>query len=227
MTTTLLDQGATIDKYMGDAIMAFWNAPIDQEDHRQRACQGLLNMRKALAKLNSNNVRKINIGIGLNSGACCVGNLGSAQRFNYSAIGDAVNVASRVEGLTKHYGLDNLITQETLDGTSELAFLEIDRVSVVGREQPLTVYTLLGGKRVLESAAYKNLLAPHQEMLEAYNLGDAEGGIANMARAGHLAEKLEDVSLLKVYALYAERFAVLRDKGVPEDWDGVFKATSK
>ncbi len=227
MTTTLLEQGATIDKYMGDAIMAFWNAPIDQDDHRQRACESLLEMREALSTLNANNNRQIAIGIGLNTGACCVGNLGSTQRFNYSAIGDTVNVSSRVEGLTKQYGLDNLVTDETLEGTTGFAVLEIDRVSVVGREQPLTIHTLMGDETVLNSAKFKNLAKTHGEMLDAYKLGDVESGIAHMARAGRLAEKLGNGSLLKVYAIYGERFADLRNNGVPKEWDGVFRATSK
>ena len=227
MTTTLLEQGATIDKYMGDAIMAFWNAPIDQADHRQRACEGLLKMREALTTLNASKNRPIAIGIGLNTGSCCVGNLGSSQRFNYSAIGDTVNVSSRVEGLTKQYGLDNLVTHETLEGTTGLASLEIDQVSVVGREQPLTIYTLLGDESLKNSVKFKAHAKTHMKMLDAYKLGDVESGIANMALAGRMAEKLENVSLLNLYAIYGERFADMRENGVPADWDGVFVATDK
>ncbi|MEE9313828.1 MAG: adenylate/guanylate cyclase domain-containing protein [Rhizobiaceae bacterium] len=227
MTTALLERGATIDKYMGDAIMAFWNAPMDQADHAQRACEGLLDMRNALVKLNQTTNHPISIGIGLNTGACCVGNLGSTQRFNYSAIGDAVNVASRIEGLTKQYGLDNLVAAETLQVTEGFATLEIDRVGVVGREAPLTVFTLLGGIDTLKNPTFQKLLKAHGEMIDDYQSGDAENGLVNMTKANRLAEKLGGLSLLKVYALYGERFFELRETGVPKDWDGVFRATTK
>lgn len=227
MTTELLDRGATIDKYMGDAIMAFWNAPIDQDDHEQRACDGVLAMREALKTLNDTSSRPIHIGVGLNTGASCVGNLGSTQRFNYSAIGDAVNVASRVEGLTKFYGLDNLVASETLNKTEGFATLEVDSVAVVGRQEPLTVHTLIGGASVSDDDQFLELYECHTAMLDAYRAGDAEEGIVAMAKAGRLSQSLQDVSLMKLYALYGERFASLRDNGIPENWDGVFRATSK
>ncbi len=227
MTSALLEQEATIDKYMGDAIMAFWNAPIDQDDHRDRACQGLLDMRVALRKLNSRARRPIKVGIGLNTGPCCVGNLGSSQRFNYSAIGDAVNVAARVEGLTKQYGLDNLLAEETLQGVENYAFLEVDRVGVVGRMEPLTVYTLLGNKKILESDLFSRLAAAHNRMLDAYRIGDAEQGLVAMTQAGQLAKKFDDASLARLYAIYADRFATIRETGIPDGWDGVFRATRK
>lgn len=231
MTTALLEKGATIDKYMGDAIMAFWNAPIDQEDHAQLACEGLLEMRRELVALNQRAPRAIDIGIGLNTGPCCVGNLGSNQRFNYSAIGDAVNVSSRIEGLTKQYGLDNLVAEETLSRCEGFASLEVDSVAVVGREEPLTVHFLLGSEKAANDTAFERLREVHQEMIDSYRAGDVEQGLSAMAQAGRLADKLTgelgDVSLLKLYAVYAERFALLRENGVPHDWDGVFRATSK
>ena len=231
MTDALMKEGATIDKYMGDAIMAFWNAPIDQEDHRERAIRGLMAMRKELVKLNQNAKRAIDIGIGLNTGPCCVGNLGSTQRFNYSAIGDAVNVASRVEGLTKQYGLDNLIAEETLNDIADYAVLEIDRVGVVGRSEPLTVFTILGDKDSLHDPLLQKLTEHHEDMLAAYRNGDIEQAMISMARAGRCAEELSQSKgippLLKLYALYAERFADFRENGIPENWDGVYRSTSK
>ncbi len=227
MTTVLLKRGATIDKYMGDAIMAFWNAPIEQEDHRTNACRALMEMRDQLDRLNKRIRRPIHIGIGLNTGPCCVGNLGSEQRFNYSAIGDTVNVASRIEGLTKHYGLDNLVAGETLEGVEGVVAIEVDRVGVVGREAPLTVYTLLGSTEQLDAGAIRELEGVHERMLDCYRAGDSEGGIVSMTQAERVAGKAGVQSLARLYAVYAERFAIMREEGVPESWDGVFRSTRK
>ncbi len=231
MTDALLAKGATIDKYMGDAIMAFWNAPIDQADHRRLACEGLLAMRSHLHKLNATAKRPIDIGIGLNTGRCCVGNLGSTQRFNYSAIGDAVNVASRIEGLTKQYGLDNLVAAETLADIEDYATLEIDSVGVVGRSQALTVHTIYGKGALKNHPEFLNLRDHHGRMIDAYKAGDVEEGLVAMAQANRVAARLHDEiggpSLIKLYALYAERLGTMRDSGVPAEWDGIYRATSK
>ncbi len=223
MSDALLKEGATIDKYMGDAIMAFWNAPIHQDNHRQLACNGLLDMRAELEELNRRIERPIQIGIGLNTGPCCVGNLGSSMRFNYSAIGDAVNVASRIEGQTKQYGLDNLVSEETLEGVEGIVTLEVDRVGVVGREQPLTVHTLLAWEKDFDRDAHGAYFEAHQRMLDAYRAGDVELGLLSM----HDAQDKAPEGLMRLYAIYAERLAVMRDEGVPDDWDGVYRATSK
>lgn len=227
MTTALLKRGATIDKYMGDAIMAFWNAPLDQDDHRVRACKALIDIRKQLKRLNETAPRTLDIGIGLNTGLCCVGNLGSEQRFNYSAIGDAVNVASRIEGLTKQYGLDNLVAEETLDGAEDVVALEVDRVGVLGRTEPLTVYTLLGRAKKLDGEIVDEISEAHERMLDCYRTGDIEGGLVAMTQAERAASKANIPSMTRLYAVYAERFAIMREEGVPDGWDGVFRATSK
>jgi len=236
MTDALLKRGATIDKYMGDAIMAFWNAPLDTPDHRRRACSSLLSMRAELKIMNKTAPRPIDIGIGLNTGACCVGNLGSSQRFNYSAIGDAVNVASRVEGQTKLYGLDNLLAQETLDGVEGFATLEIDMLGVVGREKPLTVHTLLGDEALAADPAFAALSEQHSRMIDAWRAGDMEEALVAMSLATRAAVTARETkagkvadfpSLNKLYALYADRIETMRQSGVPADWDGVYRATSK
>ena len=157
MTDVLLASGATIDKYIGDAIMAFWNAPLATADHPRHACLATLGMFKALEELNKNEGTPIKIGVGLNTGSCCVGNLGSEQRFSYSAIGDSVNVAARVESLTKQYGLSILITEYTASQVSDLALLEVDLVRVVGRAEPVAIFTLLGDETHAKSAEF---LAP-------------------------------------------------------------------
>ena len=223
MTRALMERGATIDKYMGDAIMAFWNAPLDQPDHAARAIDGMLAMRGALEELNAVARRPIAIGVGLNTGPCCVGNLGSEQRFNYSAIGDAVNVASRIEGLTKAYGLDNLVAAETVraaEGTgATLAHLEIDRVGVVGRAEPLVVHTVLGEP----PANFEALRERHARFLEAWR--DAETEAARAALAEARAAAPPDHRTL--YDHFAARLATFEHEGWPEGWDGVTRATSK
>ena len=162
MTDVLLESGATIDKYIGDAIMAFWNAPLAMEDHRRRACLAALRMVAEVDALNEREGTAIRIGIGLNSGLCCVGNLGSEQRFSYSAIGDAVNVASRVEGLTKQYGLAILLSESTAAGAADLALLEVDLVRVVGRGTPLSILTLAGDEEFARTEEFARLATAHR-----------------------------------------------------------------
>ncbi|MGB7285913.1 MAG: adenylate/guanylate cyclase domain-containing protein, partial [Salaquimonas sp.] len=217
MTGILLNNGATIDKYMGDAIMAFWNAPIDQPDHRDRACKSVVEMRRALIKLNEERGLNIQIGVGLNTGPSCVGNLGSAQRFSYSAIGDAVNVASRIEGLTKQYGLDNLASAETLKNVSNLSALEIDQVSVVGRTEPVSIYHL--AKR----APYNQLREDHEAMISAYRSGKIKAAKRSLAKLRKIAPQ----ELQKFYMVYEERLTSLAKNGLPKNWDGVFNAVEK
>ena len=142
--------GGTIDKYMGDCIMAFWNAPLDQPDHAARALATAIEFDAAMPDINrtiraslpsDSTVPDIRIGVGLNSGECVVGNMGSKQRFDYSVLGDAVNVASRLEGLCKQYGVPIVIGETTasLSGASDLT--EIDSVQVRGKQEALKIYT--------------------------------------------------------------------------------------
>lgn len=223
MTRALMERGATIDKYMGDAIMAFWNAPVAQPDHPAAAARAMLDMRAALDELNERAARegrpRIEIGVGLNTGPCCVGNLGSQQRFNYSAIGDAVNVASRIEGLTKQYGLFNLVAEATARHLGDLAHMEVDRVGVVGRAEPLVVHTVLGPDR----AAWSETVRRHDAFLAAWRAGDLDA-------ARTALERLRDgrpEGLAQLLALHERRLDAMAREGVPADWDGVFRATDK
>ncbi len=219
MTAILLNNGATIDKYMGDAIMAFWNAPIDQENHRELACRSVLEMRTALQRLNDERTMNLQIGTGLNTGPSCVGNLGSDQRFSYSAIGDAVNVASRIEGLTKQYGLDNLASGETIKSGDGFQFMEIDLVGVVGRAEPLSVYHVVDHMNETESFDFK----VHEEFISTYRCGDIK-------HASSLLKTLLDTApeeFQKVYSIYADRLTDLKRNGIPKDWNGVFIAQQK
>jgi len=223
MTDVLLRSDATIDKYMGDAIMAFWNAPLDIADHPRKACLAALEMLASLDALNRQRGSSLKIGIGLNTGPSCVGNLGSAQRFSYSAIGDSVNLASRVEGLTKAYGVAILVTEATRAETPDLAFLEVDLVRVVGRAEPVPVHTLLGDAASAQTPAFQQLAAAHGRLITAYRAADIEAAEAALAEARQLgAGRVDDL-----YRLYAERLADMRLDPPAPGWDGVYTARSK
>src|SRR5262249_1487535 len=159
LTEIILDQRGTIDKYMGDAIMAFWNAPLDDPEQTVHACTAALKMVAKMDELNEiwrqraeaeqRPFKQVNIGMGINSGRCCVGNLGSIYRFDYSAIGDEVNITSRFEGLTKMYGVPAVVGERSL--APGFAALELDKVAVKGRTKATTIYTLLdmlGGTKI-------------------------------------------------------------------------------
>ncbi len=223
MTDVLLESGATIDKYIGDAIMAFWNAPLAMPEHPRAACLATLGMFKALEELNKSEETKIKIGVGLNTGICCVGNLGSAQRFNYSAIGDSVNVASRVESLTKQYGLQILVTENTAAHASDLALLEVDLVRVVGRATPVAIFTMLGDDAFARSEEFRRIFLAHSAITAHYRAAR----FAEAAEAVEAARKIVPPVLHTLYDIYAERTATLRDNPPPPDWDGVFTLLEK
>ncbi len=223
MTDILLARESTIDKYMGDAIMAFWNAPLDIADHERKGCLAALAMTAELEQLNVGRTKPLRIGIGLNTDDCCVGNLGSAQRFSYSAIGDGVNVASRVEGLTKSYGVSILVTELTRRAAPELAFVEVDLVRVVGRAQPLPVFALLGDASRAATETFMLLLGDHRRMIAAYRAADPEMAGAALARCrGHGLPELD-----YLYQLYEDRIAALVTDPPPAGWDGVFVSRQK
>ena len=210
LTDIILRQRGTIDKYMGDAIMAFWNAPLDDPDHAGNACAAAIEMAGAMRELNvkwaaaaeaaGRPFATVAIGIGINTGNCCVGNLGSAQRFDYSAIGDDVNVASRVEGLSKVYGL-TVVIGETTAGQVKAPIVELDLIKVKGRAAPSRLYTLAAA--LGEPEAVTRLLPHHAAMIEAYRCrawDQAEAAIRECRAIGVDA-------LSKLYDLYEARIA--------------------
>lgn len=223
MTDVLMERGATIDKYMGDGIMAFWNAPLDVQDHRRKACGSVLAMQAALVEFNREHGTNISVGVGLNTGICCVGNLGSRQRFDYSAIGDPVNVASRVEGMTKQYGLSNLISGSTAEGLDDLALLEVDRVKLVGRAEPTPVFTLLGERDVKDSEGFKTLKARHDRFLGHYRALEFDAADAALDELDANAPP----ELAKLYKIMRGRVAALRADPPPAGWDGAYTAREK
>ena len=233
MTDIVLEHEGTIDKYMGDAMMAFWNAPKDVEGHERQACITALKMQAALEPINEL-VRQraeeegkepvlLQAGIGINTGPCAVGNMGSHQRFAYSALGDAVNLASRLEGQTKSYGVQTLIGEETVNSVPDMAVLEMDLLRVKGKMQPVRVYALLGDEEVASSPEFESLKQPHCEMIEAYQSGD----FAAAQKALQECQKLDIYNLSVTYNMYTERLDALIKSPPEEEWDGVYEATSK
>ncbi|GMB79338.1 adenylate/guanylate cyclase domain-containing protein [Shinella zoogloeoides] len=223
LTDVLLTREATIDKYIGDAIMAFWNAPLDIANHEEKACRAALDMARAVERLNTGRDTPIRIGIGLNSGDACVGNLGSAQRFSYSALGDSVNLASRIESLTKFYGVTIAVSEFTRQKVEGLAFLEADFVRVKGRAAPVRLHILLGDEAMAQSAGFAALSERHGAFLELYRAGHFAA--ARDALPVLLAMDIADLTGL--YDLYAERLAALIADPPGDAWDGVFVAREK
>jgi adenylate cyclase len=213
MSAIVLEKRGTIDKYMGDCIMAFWNAPLDDPDHAAHACDAALAMRDRLITLNDELRAEaaargkihapVHIGIGVNTGDCCIGNIGSEQRFDYSVLGDSVNLASRLEAQTKVYHTDIIIGESTQALAPGFATLEIDRILVRGKKQPARLFALLGGAELKNSPAFIDLEQKHRRMLEAYREKDwpaASRLLEECIRADNRKMRLR-----VLYALYKKR----------------------
>lgn len=234
MTNMILDRHGTIDKYMGDCIMAFWNAPLDDTDHAVHACDSALAMFAALESLNGEIKAEreaagqkffpLNIGIGLNSGECCVGNMGSDQRFDYSVLGDPVNLAARLEGQSKNYGVGVVIGDETRVLAPDYASIELDLIAVKGKVEAVRIFALLGDKEVADGAEYKALISTHNTMLETYRSQQWDKARDLVARGREQGARF---NLDVLCDLYDERIDEYLESPPAADWDGVFVATSK
>ena len=177
LSVCVTDEKGTIDKYIGDSIMAFWNAPLDVKDHERRAVTAALKMRKKLAELNRADAfgfRKnrhgfddIAIGIGINTGQACVGNLGSEERFDYSIVGDAVNVAARVESTCKEVGMDILISASTAKGVDEFALLDAGDLALKGKSQKQRIFTVVGDEEMKQRNIFDELTLAHTKAIKA------------------------------------------------------------
>ncbi len=224
MTDAILRHEGTVDKYIGDAIVAFWNAPLDVARHTVRAVEAALAMRAALAAYNRANreapdagsrVQDVRCGIGLNYGSCSVGNMGSVQRFDYSALGDPVNVAARLEALTKTYGVDLLATEAVVARTADHAWLEVDDVKVKGRSASTRLFALAGDAAVARSPGFADWSGRHARMLEASRTGrlrEARGLALALAAA-------VDAPFQPLYAQLAAQYGARADVEVPERVD--------
>ncbi len=226
MTEIITERKGTIDKYIGDCIMAFWNAPLDDPDHARNAVQAAQAMRRKLVELNRlwpaeaayRVFLPVRIGIGINTGECVVGNFGSQQHFDYSLLGDPVNLASRLEGLGKVYGIDLVIGEETAALLGDLALIEVDLVAVKGKSEAGRIYTLPP-----EQVVEEQFINQHSALLGAYRRQDWASALhlLNDRRLG-AARHLEPV-----YDLYRRRIAQFQIEAPPANWDGVFTAEEK
>jgi adenylate cyclase len=221
MTDIILNEGGTLDKYEGDAIIAFWNAPLDQPDHALRGSRAALRCLRRQAELEETFQRKygkvLSMRIGLNSGPAVVGNMGSRERFDYTAMGDTINLAARLEGACKQYKIHNLAGENTfLQVQDFLELREVDRIRVVGRKDPVTVYELLGEKDSLDPDAMEHFRL-YKKALLIYKDRKWE-------EAASLFRSLDEDPVVSVYL---ERITVLKNDSPEKDWDGVFDLKEK
>jgi len=224
MTYVIQKHRGTIDKYIGDAIMAFWGAPLQDDEHARNAILAGLDMQATLDQLRPQFIQKgwpeIRIGIGINSGIMRVGNMGSEFRMAYTVMGDSVNLGSRLEGITKQYGVGIIVGETTRNAVPDIVFRELDRVRVKGKDQPVVIYEPIGLETQVDQAAREELKL-FNEVLTLYR-----------AMSWDTAERqlleLQKIFPSKyVYKLYLERIQYFRHEPPEPDWDGVFKFTTK
>ncbi|MDP1883492.1 MAG: adenylate/guanylate cyclase domain-containing protein [Bradyrhizobium sp.] len=235
LTNAILDRKGTIDKYMGDAIMAFWNAPLDDGQHEINACEAALDMLERIDELNQEREIEaedgghvyipINVGVGLNTGVCVVGNMGSNLRFDYSVLGDSVNLASRLEGQSKEYGFPIIIGSKTAMAVKDrFAILELDFIMVKGKKEPEVIYAIAGREDTAQSEAFQRLRNLTIEMLACYRSRDWDGALAAIGRG----RKTDDGHALEyLYNLYERRISLYQENPPPEDWNGAFALLTK
>ncbi len=224
LTSVIYHHQGTIDKYMGDAIMAFWGAPIAMNNHANQAVEAALEMQTTIealqADLSDFQVKNLAMGIGINTGTMCVGNMGSEYRMAYTVMGDAVNLGSRLEALTRQYGLPILVSESTANAANDYLFLPIDRVRVKGKQEPVTILAPLINLK--NKHPTDELLVQQMTLfLEAYRK-------QQWGQASEILESIQARPQLQGFALlYRERMDVLSEQNLPEQWDGVFTFTSK
>jgi adenylate cyclase len=231
MTRIVFDTHGTLDKYIGDALMAFWGAPYEDFEHPVQACTAALEMMKRVRELQrkwaAEGKPALDIGIGLNSGAASVGNMGSSLRYGYTALGDTVNLSSRLEGLNKEYGTHIIVNESTYDAAKDKGFLfrELDLIRVKGKLQPVTIYELCGRVSDLQTPG---TLADAQARLQQFE----EARRFYRERKWSEAQKVFQATLdhwsddgpSLVYLKRCEEY--LAEEPV-SDWDGVFVMTHK
>ncbi len=235
LTNAILARKGTIDKYMGDAIMAFWNAPLDDREHQLNACEAALDMleridalnrqREIEAKAGGHAFIPINVGIGLNTGSCVVGNMGSDLRFDYSVLGDSVNLASRLEGQSKEYGFPIIVGSKTaLAVKDQFAILELDFIMVKGKKEPEVIYAIAGRQDTALSEGFQRLRNLTIEMLACYRSRDWDGALDAIAR-GRRSD--DGHALGNLYKLYEARILGYQKTPPPEDWNGAYALLTK
>lgn len=235
MSDIVMKHEGTVDKYIGDAMMCFWNAPREVENHQRKACRSALKMHDALAPINEILRRKmveqgkepifLKAGIGINAGQCVVGNTGSRQRLAYSALGDAVNIASRLEGQSKLYGINIIIGQSIYKEITDFAVIELDKVRVIGKNESVMVYGLLGDEDLAGKEYFQNWMKAHTKMLELYRSRKFKEALTQVETCAALAARDYE----HLYIRYEERIKMLLEskKRLPKDWDGTIDAQAK
>jgi len=235
LTNAILARRGYIDKYMGDAIMAFWNAPLDDKQHELNACEAAIDMLECIEELNQVREREakeggdvyipIHVGIGLNTGLGVVGNMGSDLKFNYSVLGDAVNLASRLEGQTKEYGFPIIVGSKTAMAVKDkFAILELDFIMVKGKKEPEVIYAVTGREDVAHSESFQRLRNLTIEMLACYRNRDWDGALEAIAR-GRNSDQVHTLGYL--YSLYEARILNYKKNPPPEDWNGAYALLTK
>ena len=224
MTKTIQSEKGTIDKYIGDAIMAFWGAPVRDENHAKHALRSAIAMQRQLDEIADDFVKrgwpKLAVGVGLNCGQMNVGDMGSAFRRAYTVMGDAVNLASRLESLTKEYGVGILVSENIVAAVPDMVYCELDRVRVKGKLEPVTIFEPIGEKGKVDEKKVGEIDRFHRS-LESYRQqrwDEAEQTIASLLMVN---------SERKVYQMYLDRIAALRLEPPGKDWDGVFTFKTK
>ncbi len=234
LTDIILKRRGTVDKYMGDCIMAFWNAPLDNPQHGRDGCRAALEMVAAMEPLNAQLAREaeargtdhvpLRVGLGLNTGEAVVGNMGTYQRMDYSVLGDTVNTASRLESQTKTYGVDIIVGPGTQAAVADFATLELDTIQVKGKSVGIKIYALLGDETLASDPTFQTLKALQDRMLTAYRSRDWHDArkLAEEVRKTGQAFKLDTLC-----DLYISRIETFEQTPPPPDWDGVFVASTK
>lgn len=223
-TEIIRSNRGTIDKYMGDCIMAFWGAPVDSANHAQLAVRSAMEMAQSVAEINAEFEAKgwpaIGVGIGVNTGMMCVGDMGSKIRQAYTVLGDSVNLGSRIEGLSRTYGVDIVVSDTTRKAVPDVVWLELDRVRVKGKSEAVAIFTPLAtvDAATKDQSSEVKLWSAFLKLYRSQEWDQADVQLLNLQRAH--GEK-------PLYALFAERVRVLREAPLDLGWDGAFTFDSK
>ena len=228
MTAKIIENHGTLDKYIGDAQMAFWNAPLDDPDHAKNAVRTALQMMGSLDEFNKQiaqeGVPPFGMGLGINTGIVVVGNMGSDQRFDYTCLGDGVNLASRLEGQSKPYGVKIVLGSRTAELVKNDYFLlELDCIAVKGKKQGVNIFTVLEPNTDDKILSWFTLKDQHDEMLKSYRAQQWD-------QATKICKILTgefDGLMDHYYELWIERIEEMKNANLPNNWDGVFRAQSK
>ncbi|MGY4499026.1 adenylate cyclase [Bradyrhizobium sp. GM24.11] len=235
LTDVIIEEKGYVDKYMGDAIMAFWNAPLDDAEHQVNACEAAIRMLEKIDVVNKEREQEaadgghvyipLNVGIGLNTGIGVVGNMGSDLKKNYSVLGDSVNLASRLEGQTKEYGFPIIVGSRTaLAAKDKFAILELDFIMVKGKSEPEVIYAIAGREDVMQSGAFQRLRNITIEMLGCYRNRNWQGALDAIERG----RRSEDADTLeKLFKLYEARIKEFRANPPEEGWTGAYALLTK